>query len=84
MSFFDKLQREILGAISDQATRDIKRTTERLLTQADIERGNFQATTLEFGNELMFAVLGLETEPAGTKATFEVELRGRKRKVTVE
>ncbi len=42
------------------------------------------ATITDFGNELMFAVLGLETEVAGTKAVFEVELRGRKRKVTVE
>lgn len=49
-----------------------------------VEQAEFQATTLEFGAELIFAVLGLETEPAGTKAVFEVELRGRKRKITVE
>ena len=84
MNIFERLQQEILGAMSDQITRDIRRTTEQQLTQADIDRGNFQATTLEFGNELMFAVLGLETEPAGSKATFEIELRGRKRKITVE
>lgn len=84
MGIFEKLQREILSAISDQATRDIRKTTEQLLTKTDVERAEFQATTLEFGNELAFAVLGLETEPAGTKAVFEVELRGRKRKVTVE
>ena len=83
-NIFAKLQREIIGAIADQATRDVRKTTERLLTDAETKRAEFQATTLEFGNELMFAVLGLETEPAGTKAVFEVELRGRKCTVTVE
>ena len=84
MTIFEKLQREILGAIADQATKDIRRATERSLTKKDVERAAFQATTLEIGNELMFAVLGLETEPARTKAVFEVEIRGHKRKVTVE
>lgn len=84
MSFFQKLQNEILGAISDQATRDIRKATQASFSKADVERAEFQATTIEVGNELMFAALGLETEPAGTKAVFEIELRGRKRKVTVE
>ena len=53
-------------------------------TKKEVAQTEFLATTLEFGNELAFAVLGLETEPAGTKATFEVELRGYKRRVTVE
>jgi hypothetical protein len=66
------------------------KTTSRVLAEFDRVHGKVTAhnevvaTLTEFGNELMFAVLGLETEPAGTKATFEVELRGRKRKVTVE
>lgn len=84
MNLWEKLQREILGAISDQVVKDMKRATEQSLTKEDVERAEFQATTLEFGNELIFAVLGLEAEAAGTKATFEIELRGRKRKVTVE
>ena len=84
MNIFEQLQHEIIGAISDQASRDIRKTTERLLTKPEVKHTEFAATTLEFGNELIFAVLGLETEPAGTKAVFEVELRGRKRTVTVE
>jgi len=84
MNILEKLQREVLGAIADQAAKDIRRATERSLTKKDVERAEFQAITLELGNELIFAVLGLEAEPAGTKAVFEVQLRGRKRKVTVE
>lgn len=44
---------------------------------------DFGDTVLDFGVELLFAVIGLETEPHGTTAVFEVELRGRTRKVTV-
>lgn len=40
-----------------------------------------QATALEFGNEVVFAAIGLETEPQGTKAAFEIELRNRKYQV---
>ena len=83
-NIFERLQREIIGAISDQATRDMRKTTERVLTKTEVDRAELQATTLELGNELVFAVLGLETEPAGAIATFEVELRGHKRKVTVQ
>lgn len=69
---------------------DKPKTTSRVLAEFDHVYGKVSAhheavaTITEFGNELMFAVLGLETEPAGTKAVFEVTLRGRKRKVTVE
>lgn len=44
---------------------------------------DFGDTVLDFGVELLFAVIGLETQPYGTTAVFEVELRGRTRKVTV-
>jgi hypothetical protein len=44
---------------------------------------DIRATALAFGSELMFAVVGLETQPHETNAVFEVKLRGRTRKVTV-
>jgi hypothetical protein len=50
--------------------------------QTDVDE-DIRATALDFGNELLFAVIGLETEPHKTTAVFEVELRGRTRKVTV-
>ena len=43
----------------------------------------FRATALDFGSELLFAVIGLETQPHATNAVFEVKLRGHTRKVTV-
>lgn len=47
------------------------------------EPTEMQATVLEFGNEVVFAAIGLETEPQGTNAVFEIELRDRQYKVTV-
>ncbi len=43
-----------------------------------------QATVDAFGSELLFAAAGLETQPAGTKAVFEIEWRGKRRTVPVE
>lgn len=42
------------------------------------------ATVQEFGRELLFAVLGLETQPSNTRAVFEVTLRGRRLQVIVK
>lgn len=51
---------------------------------AACEPTEMQATALEFGNEVVFAAIGLETEPQGTNAVFEIELRNRKYKVTMK
>lgn len=50
---------------------------------AACEPTEMQATALEFGEEVVFAAIGLETEPQGTNAMFEIELRNRQYKVTV-
>lgn len=47
------------------------------------EPTEIEATALEFGNEVVFAAIGLETEMQGTNAVFEIELRNRKYQVTV-
>ena len=47
------------------------------------EPTEIEATALEFGNEVVFAAIGLETEPQGTNAVFEIELRNRHYKVTL-
>lgn len=51
---------------------------------AACEPTEMQATALEFGNEVVFAAIGLEAEPQGTTAVFEIELRDRKYKVTMK
>lgn len=48
------------------------------MTQQDVE-----ATIYAFGEELLFAVAGLETQPAGSTAVFKVSLRGRQSNVVV-
>lgn len=50
---------------------------------AACEPTEFQATALEFGNEVIFAAIGLEAEMQGTNAVFEIELHNRQYKVTV-